>query len=303
MNLNTTNRTHSPHPSDQCNTPNRPCQAKSTLDTYAISEQIKINVYEHGIELIPKTQKKQQNNHATSTRGKISEFSPKSRYRLFKILAKLDRKLKRDPLFISLTYHHGHERSQRPTKSQLHHFLVCLKRQDPNVEYIWRIELQKRGAPHYHLIIFPDLEKKYFDNSAYYRIVSLLWHEIADPKSRKHKEYGCKITTIHNYREACMYLSKYIAKVDSTPGAPELGRHWGASRNLPIKIMYTIEVSDREARKTMEKIKLWFITHGKLKFAETFDFSTNHKMFFFIDENDFDKLFWNDEAYEQPRDP
>lgn len=209
---------------------------------------------------------KKESNHAP--RGLITHFSKRSRFRLFTLLSQIDDNLPFNPVFVSLTYHYGHLNNPKSTKSQLHIFLTRLRQFDPGVQFIWRIELQSRGAPHYHLIIFPSIPGKNHEDKSYNLKLSKIWHSIADPGSRRHKEYGCNIKTINSYSEACAYLSKYVAKEFSEGAALIKGKHWGCSRSLPVKVKDNIKLDERSSRIFTQAIRRWLIQHGKEKYAD-----------------------------------
>jgi len=267
------------------------CQAKKTLDKETISEIYnKVEVYSNCIVLKPSEQYKPNFDRKWTPRGNIKTFSKRSRFRLFATLAKIDNRLPRKPLFISLTYHYGHTKKDPKDHSPLHNFLVQLRKFDNNIQFIWRKELQKRGAPHYHLIIFPSLPEDDHPDSGYIVHINTLWHQIADPKSRKHFEYGCKVTTIHSYREACIYLSKYIAKVDNDKQILEMGRHWGTSNNLPIKLLYSIKFTEDGYCKLINQIRNWLLKNGKEKQADPEFLNIFHEETVFIDLNQFKEI-------------
>lgn len=235
-------------------------------------------------------------NQTNVPRGSVKKFSRKSRFRLFTALAKIRADLPHKPLFVSLSYHYGHRLIIDDNKTHLHHFLVRLRQYDLNVQFIWRIELQKRGAPHFHLIIFPGVRLDGFKEDDYNIKISSLWHEIADPKSRAHKEYGCKVKTIDSYREACIYLSKYVAKEPIECGSSLMGKHWGCSRNLPYKVIGTIQADRKVNKEMIEKIRKWLIKNGHESAADPNYFNVDRPQTIFIDSDEFYKVvgFSND---------
>ncbi len=110
-------------------------------------------------------------------------------------------------------------------------FLKLLKRKYGEIEYIWRLEAQKRGAPHYHLIIYfyhePDLGKlKKWVSLNWYEVVQRFWEE----KDEKHLQAGTNCKKVDNYLSMISYVSKYMTKTDQDKLLDQ-GRYWGASRN------------------------------------------------------------------------
>lgn len=243
-------------------------QGKTLVNNTILEKHPHFEYFPHCVEFHPVTPKYvgKSNNHGH--RGPITHFSKSARFRLFHMLAKIDNDLIFEPIFCTLTYHYGHENSKRSTKSQLHHFLTRLRQLDPKVQYFWRIEYQKRGAPHYHLIIFPGTKIGTRFSNAYGTSISRIWHEIADPNSYRHEQYGCKIVTIKSYSQACAYMSKYIAKHEHINAESVEGKHWGCSRNLPIYKLAHAEMNRKMTIVYIEKIRHWLIEHGKAKYAD-----------------------------------
>jgi len=87
-------------------------------------------------------------------RGRINSFSHKSRRRLMETVASVDRRAVAVPLFVTLTYPSSFPTDYTVYKKHLDTFLKRLRRAFPNVWAIWRLEFQKRGAPHFHILIF-----------------------------------------------------------------------------------------------------------------------------------------------------
>lgn len=275
------------HPQTEESTSARVCQEKTLVKQEPISQKAKIEVYPHCIIFKPILQTTQGKKGPRKERSIIKKFSKRSRFRLFKLLAKIDHQLNFPPIFISLTYHYGHTLQKKSTKSQLNLFLTRLRQFDPKVQFIWRIELQERGAPHYHLIIFPGLPILIPPNKHYNIVISQIWHSIADPNSEAHSEYGCKVVNIRNYTQACSYLSKYIAKVENLNDDIIEGRHWGNSYNMPFKICRTIEYQDFQAKYIIEKIRHWLLEHGKELQAKREYLNIHSEQCIFMEPNTF----------------
>jgi len=130
-------------------------------------------------------------------RGKITSFSNASRRRLLHLFARLDvRKAK--AVFLTLTFH------EIPTaahaKKVFKRFTERLRRHFPKMAFIWRLERQKRGSIHYHLIMFnfPFVPQA---------IIQKWWESCTlEDMSRVYIEF------IHGKRKVFNYISKYCAK-------------------------------------------------------------------------------------------
>lgn len=129
-------------------------------------------------------------------------------------MARFDLKntIKERPIvFITLTYGQKFP-SPTETKAHLEAFKKRLLRFAPNCSAMWRMEFQKRGAPHYHLLVFnlPYLPKEE---------LARWWHEIVgDEFSDWSKGYSkppfTRLEAILSAKRAFSYVSKYIAKYD-----------------------------------------------------------------------------------------
>ncbi|MCK5561933.1 MAG: hypothetical protein KAJ51_15145 [Thermoplasmata archaeon] len=263
------------------------CQANSSLVKRTINEEGCIDVYPHCVIYTPQKKYNPEYKPKHTTRSKIKTFSKRSRFRLFEAMAKIKTNLTNQPFFVSLTYHYGHQSKENSDKTCLHNFLVSLRDFDKNVQYIWRIDLQKRGAPHYHLIIFPSPFKKLLSREYYKIKVCSMWHRIADPKSKKHKDFGADIQNITNYRHACIYINKYLAKVPDNQNIIEKGKHWGCSRKLPNRPFEHVKLTRMTRSIVISKLRLWLLRNGKERYANEEFFNEYRSQTVFIDIRDF----------------
>lgn len=269
------------------NKPTSPSQDVSSLVKRTINEEASIKVYPHCVIYTPIKRQIPLYNRKRFLRSTIKSFSKRSRFRLFETMAKVKSCLVNKPFFVSLTYHYGHQSRELSDKTCLHNFLVSLRDFDNDVQYIWRIDLQKRGAPHYHLIIFPSINEKLHDRKRYIIHVSKIWHHIADPTSKKHAEFGCDIQNISNYRHACSYINKYLAKVPEGMDGLDKGKHWGCSRNLPTKPFKTIELDRWQSGVFIHRVRRWLLNNGKERYANDEYFNEDRPQTVFIDARDF----------------
>jgi hypothetical protein len=144
-------------------------------------------------------------------------------------MASIDRTT-RPPLFLGLTYP-GEHWPDNPAvwHEHLETFWKRLGRFFPGLKLsmIWRLEAQKRGAPHFHLLIFGV---EYLP----YKWVAANWSEIVGGDER-HRQSCSRVERVKSWRGAMSYASKYLGKVSdgagfSTDGGLEVtepGRHWG----------------------------------------------------------------------------
>ena len=188
-----------------------------------------------GSLLAVKGRKPVERKHKAGLRGNVEGFSNASRRRLMRKIAAIDREtLETPPIFGTLTYPGEWPSDPKQWKRDLDAWGKRLRRRHPNACVIWKLEPQKRGAPHYHLLIFnvPHLDKHWLAQS---------WYEVVDSGDERHLRAGTRIESIRTWRGVMSYASKYTAKVvDELPeGWEAVGRMWGiiGRDNLPIHIV------------------------------------------------------------------
>lgn len=88
-------------------------------------------------------------------RGEVKGFSKAARRRLIRKIGSIDRNaVPQMPIFLTLTYPRDWPSDPKQWKKHLDTWVKRLKRKHSKVCAIWKLEPQKRGAPHYHLIVF-----------------------------------------------------------------------------------------------------------------------------------------------------
>ena len=169
------------------------------------------------------------------SRGRIRGFSKGSRRRLLRWFNSLHRDKAGLPLMVTLTYRVHPDPAK--AKRDLDCFIKRLRRRYPTAWGSWRMEPQKRGAIHFHLLVF-----------GVFRIprdwLSAVWAEIVgDPAVER---AGTRVEVVRSWRGVMSYAAKYLAKVSDTgftdaAGNPlqYVGRHWGVfGRDLvPIRVV------------------------------------------------------------------
>lgn len=175
-------------------------------------------------------------------RGAISGFSKAARRRMLRTLSTIKQDSLAEALFVTLTYP-GNEvaESERWSvdpavwKKHLDTFGKRLRRAFPGCSAIWRIDAQRRGAPHFHLLVFGA-------GFIPHEWCARAWWEIVGSGSADHLSAGTETRAIESPRQAVYYVSKYAGKVSEyayrTPAGEEIrstGRQWGiiARKDLP----------------------------------------------------------------------
>lgn len=177
-------------------------------------------------------------------RGKVAGMSKKSRKRLLELFARM--KPQKRTVFITLTYPSEFP-DGKTAKNHLRAFLERVRRFAPKAAGVWRLEFQKRGAPHFHLIFYnlPYIDKK---------TVQKWWGDII-----AYDRPFTRIEKIQSQKKVINYAAKYVAKLGDADASavgfnntPYLhaGRIWGVfnSEFLPFdeEIKIEVELSKRQ---------------------------------------------------------
>jgi len=179
--------------------------------------------------------------------GDISSFSDSSRRRLIKKMLRLERSRLSDGLFVTLTYHEEWPDDRQALKSQLNTLLQAMRRRWSSLRYVWRVELQERGAPHFHLLLWRSAAHEWEHEEDIYAWLVDTWQRISGCTTGAHARHGVDLQRLTSWREALAYTSKYVAKDDDIDTAPDLGRRWGASQSLPTDSYCRVHVNERGA--------------------------------------------------------
>lgn len=166
-------------------------------------------------------------------RGEITGFSASSRRRLIKELQSIDRTRSAPVrLFVTLTYPRFFPADSSEWKRHLDKFRKRLHREfDVQFAY-WKLEPQRRGAPHFHLLIFLDREIPL-------EWLSHAWYECVGSGSRSHLLAGTQVQRMNSWNGVAAYTSKYVAKTVNGHDLPEYWhgiKWWGRWGAPPITL-------------------------------------------------------------------
>ena len=199
----------------------------------------------------------------TRKQGDIQTFSRSARRRLIKKMMCVERRELSVPLFLTLTYHERYPSKNAPLKKELNAFLQALRRLPEKVYYLWRIEWQKRGAPHFHLLIWHEDPDHEWDAAAFKRWALETWHRICSSTSDDHAQRGADAEVCRTWKKAMSYVCKYLGKKGVPDDIEFRGRHWGASRDLPAEPALTVEMSESQFYVLRRIIRGWLETRGE----------------------------------------
>ena len=181
-------------------------------------------------------------------RSEITMFSKKSRRRLAFVASNTDVVFR---TMLTLTYPLEYPSDGKTVKKHFHAFLSWLRRDTGGTSYLWFLEFQKRGAPHFHILISMPMPSSVADRSAFRLRMSWTWYRLVGSGDLKHFAAGCRAARIRNKEGARNYTVKYAWKMKQKTIPKEyrnVGRLWGASRNVKPVCRQEVKCTEDDVR-------------------------------------------------------
>jgi hypothetical protein len=203
-------------------------------------------------ETITKNQLSLPKRHVRGTRDRVRGFSRASRRNLLLRLASINRSAFRAfrgrLISITLTYPHEYPEDPELCKNHLQALRKRLQRKFGEFAGFWRMGIQRRGAWHFHLLLF--VGSSIGSMGELRRFISSSWYEVTGRFSEGHLCAGTRVEAVRKWREATSYVERYMAKPEEFPQGLQTGRIWGLWNEgfLPVR-WETAQVSLRNAFK------------------------------------------------------
>lgn len=163
--------------------------------------------------------KKKEDDKKRGIKKPIKEFTNKSRKSLKFFIKNSKIEFKN---IITLTYPKEFPTDGKEVKYHLNRFTKLLNKM--NCSYIWVIEFQERGAPHFHILTNTFIDKKNISES---------WYKIVKSGDEKHLKAGTQCEKLRKgIKAARSYIMKYISKSEQKTvpkNYEKIGRFWGRS--------------------------------------------------------------------------
>jgi hypothetical protein len=201
-------------------------------------------------ETITKNQLGPPKRHGKGTRDRIRGFSRASRRNLLRRLASINRAafkaFKGRLISITLTYPHEYPEDPEVCKNHLKALRRRLQRRFGEFAGFWRMGMQKRGALHFHLLLFmgPSIGSM----GELRRFISASWYEVTGKVSEGHLHAGTRVVAVKKWKQATSYVERYMAKPEEFPEGLETGRIWGIWNEELLPVQWeTTKVSRRDA--------------------------------------------------------
>lgn len=209
--------------------------------------------YPHGIEVQSVVKKVEREAWDRAPAGPVTELSPSARRRMIWATKTIDFEEFPYKAFATLTYHDNWQ--GRDHKKDLDSYLKRIRRIYPDIQYLWRLELQDRGAPHFHHLFLSPTTPIDCD------LLAAHWHTLVDPGNIHHKKHGAEVAALDSgWLGVSMYLTKYSTKPEDREGAVYEGRRWGRSKGLKSN-----HVTGEYPLSNKEEVRLRRFLRGLLK--------------------------------------
>jgi hypothetical protein len=189
-------------------------------------------------------------NHGGGIKAKVRGFSRASRRNLLRCLASINRSAfrayKGRLISITLTYPHEYPEDPEVCKNHLKALRKRLQRKFGDFAGFWRLGIQRRGAFHFHLLLF--VPPSFISVRELRSFVSWSWYEVCGEISEGHLLAGTRVEEIRTWRKVTSYAEKYLAREEQLPQDLQTGRIWGMwnPKLLPVQ-WETVQVSLRDA--------------------------------------------------------
>lgn len=150
-------------------------------------------------------------------RSEVKGFSDASRKRLIEKFLTVNHTAMGLPLFVTLTYPAVYPTIEKSKQHLKNLWKRWRTKYGDGISAVWRLELQKRGAPHYHLVVWGVV---WIDN----QVLATDWYEVVGSGDGRHLQAGTQVEKVRSENGVQWYASKYIAKTDLDATT---GRVWG----------------------------------------------------------------------------
>lgn len=163
------------------------------------------------------------------------------------------------PLLLTLTYPREWPEDPRRWKRDLDAFGKALRREYPSAAMVWKLEPQKRGAPHFHGLLY---------GVDFIRIPWLreTWFRVVGGTQAEHLLAGTRIERARNKHCAVAYAAKAYAAKDIVlpPSWKNVGRFWGIINRaaLPKSDVVTVRLTAERHYRMRRVMRRWGERHA-----------------------------------------
>ena len=120
---------------------------------------------------------------------------------------------------MSLTYPHEYPEDPEVCKNHLKALRKRLQREYESFAAFWRLGIQKRGAWHFHLLLFVGSSLGSIGELR--RFISSSWYEVTGKVSEGHLRAGTRVEAVKRWKQATSYVERYMAKPEEFRGTTD----------------------------------------------------------------------------------
>lgn len=179
-----------------------------------------VAVYPRDVKVTRRIGNRKTKSPHNSTRSTITELSYKSRGRLVFTA----RNIEGFRTMATLTYPAEFPCDGKLVKKHLEKIRKWFLYRD--LGGFWFLEFQERGAPHYHVFLTGEIDK---------RQLAQAWFKIVGSGDEKHLRAGTRIEAVRNPHAVAAYAAKYASKAEQKEVPVDylnVGRFWGTFGGL-----------------------------------------------------------------------
>jgi len=240
--------------------------------THYYGQIVGIEIYEN--DVVVKRQALNRNPPPT-TRGAVTEFSKASRKRLAFVASNTTVQLR---TMVTLTYPADFPSDGTTVKDHLRQFLTWLQKETGGCEYLWFLEFQKRGAPHFHILTDWPLPTTRSNKVLWYAKIAQAWYEIVGSGDYNHRMAGTRTETLRSKDGGRHYAVKYAQKMRQKHVPEEyqnVGRFWGHTRAVKPEPKASYRCTEDDVRGMLEgwkyeppeKLPVWRVLYNQADWA------------------------------------
>ena len=216
------------------------------------------------------------------TRGKVTAFSKASRRRLAFVASNTTIPLR---TMITLTYPSDYPSDGKTVKGHLRQFLTWLQKETGGCEYLWFLEFQARGAPHFHILTDWPLPRDRDNKVLWYAKVAQRWYLVVGSNDYKHRQAGTRTETLRSADGGARYAVKYAQKMRQKavpPDYQDVGRFWGHTRAVKPEPQQAYRCTEDDVRGMLEGWKyepppscpVWRVLYNQAEWAREYSQGT-----------------------------
>lgn len=217
-----------------------------------------------------------------SVRGKVIRFSKPSRRRLAFVASNTTVPLR---TMITLTYPGEYPSDGKTVKLQLRQFLTWLQKETGGCDYLWFLEFQQRGAPHFHILTDWPLPRARANKVLWYGKVAKKWYDLVGSGDLRHLQAGTRTETLRSKEGGARYAVKYAQKMKqkNVPEAyQDVGRFWGHTRAVKPEPQQQHRCTEDDVRGMLEGWKyeppdhcpVWRVLYNQADWAREYSKGT-----------------------------